>query len=286
MEEINYSFGAKPPDVKSQRVCCGCQTPESASKPFQQQCPRCSEEGFIPALFCSQACYMQAWPRHKQWHADNASYIKMYSQHMDIAPRNRSQHEPADPMEHAPKYYGLVATAKSKFQAGDLSGSKKLLRKAMKLDTRRPEAFDKLTVCYEYSGQRNESNFYFMEAFKRYAFVALAKFGNVQDTDLAFYAWSGGVFSLAKEYFDNPELDKPDWWHHDGMVRRITKMAIGGLNAESSTIPYQIGIVYLLQAFALAGIVRHFHASFHGAEVTIPEDRTHEELVEAYCWKP
>ncbi|CAB9500942.1 expressed unknown protein [Seminavis robusta] len=230
-------------------------------------------------------CYKQAWPQHKQWHEDNASNIKRYVEMMDIGtivPENISQ-PVEDPMEQAPEYYGTIAIAKSKFQAGEICRSKKLLRKAIKLDTRRPEAFDKLSVCYNFSGQRNEANFYFMEAFKRYAFVALTNnFGKVQDIDLSFYVWSGGVCSLAKNYFENSELNKPDWWHHDGMVQRITKMAIGVLKADVMTLPDQIGMVYLLQAFALAGIVRHFHASFDGAEVTIPEDRTHEELVEAY----
>eukprot|EP00961_Rhodomonas_salina_P200831 2709557-Rhodomonas_salina.1 len=48
--------------------CWGCGAAESETG--FKNCPRCLEQSrqVLPAKFCSDACFKQAWPAHKEWH--------------------------------------------------------------------------------------------------------------------------------------------------------------------------------------------------------------------------
>ncbi|CAB9515783.1 unknown protein [Seminavis robusta] len=167
-----------PPDLKAKRVCCGCKKEEPANKPFKLQCSRCKDEGFVPALFCAKKCYKQAWPKHKEWHETK----ERETRDVDAVHQSRLKLSILEDIlenQGSSEYYSLVVAGLRKMDSGDFAGAKKQLRKAQKLDTRRPEAFLNLAQCFYASGMQQEFISNIQEVIKRWALVALT--GNYTD---------------------------------------------------------------------------------------------------------
>ncbi|CAB9504578.1 expressed unknown protein [Seminavis robusta] len=228
MQDLLDVIIKKTPDVKVQRVCCGCNLQEPKDEPFQKCCPQCHREKLVPALFCSQECFQNAWPRHKQWHQEKVPFFKE-----GVARCQIPIFAPEDPSQ----YVALLCASNKKTFSGDFNGAKKLVRKALKLDTSRVEAYTILGETYWLSGQTEEAKSCFKESIKKEAFVALTGCnGDIIVTANAVYLtlWARSVQFLCKGYrsiADNDEIQTPNWLCHDGMIKRITKVA---LNASSN----------------------------------------------------
>ncbi|CAB9500937.1 expressed unknown protein [Seminavis robusta] len=285
MEELKQEFRrdledlfTKPTYWKPEAVCWGCNKAEPKDKPFAQQCPRCKEEGLVPALFCSQKCFKKAWPEHKEFHEEEAQGEQRKESLNGLL--QVVQSEEWQSLAKTSDYDALIFAASKKLAAADVAGAKRLLRKAQKLDTRRPEAFYDLGTCYSESRMEHQAVSCFEEACKRWAMVGLTGF--LGDSKLesrhpewAIDNWSQTIYMLAKRYLTKEHNDrvKPVWWCHDGMLKRITKIVLPTLTA-----PHQIREMSLTRAYALSGVVS---GGVFCTSAAVPDDRTCEELREA-----
>ncbi|CAB9518616.1 expressed unknown protein [Seminavis robusta] len=259
------------PDVKAQRVCWGCQMLERVEEPFKGCCNRCHDEGFIPALFCSQNCYMKAWPRHKEWHEEAVPKKEKLKQESESMLRRGIQ-------SHS-QFVNLMNAAAVRAVGGDLNGGKKLLRKAQKIDPSRAETIDFIASCFFLSGQDEEGIACTVEACGRFALAALTgnrgaeRIEGNQITEV-LCQWAHNVAFLGLLYAKPKKLyavQKPTWWCHDGLLKRITKVGLDAYAAMLSD-PDVFNTLMDLRAMALSGF--EFDES-------IPSNRTAEELREA-----
>ncbi|CAB9520329.1 expressed unknown protein [Seminavis robusta] len=147
-------------------------------------------------------------------------------------------------------------------KAGDINGAKKSMEALQKLDPSRPEAYQRLAVCFEISGQTAECRACMEEACKRWALIALT-------------GQKGAVLRSTLRA-------KPDWWCHGGMLKRVTKVALtaakAGLEDPKVAVYYShsptedtIGALENMRVQALSGC---------NGQQAIPVTRKEEEIEE------
>ncbi|CAB9515808.1 expressed unknown protein [Seminavis robusta] len=273
-------------DVKTRRVtrvCWGCHTNEAQGDRFKQ-CPLCAKNGFVPALFCSQACFKKSWPDHKQWHKNEGAKAKDKLTGTAQKISSRSLHlEPS-----SSEYQNLLNESNSKVAEGDFNSAKKILQKAQKIDPARPQAYLILGTLYQTC---EESKSCYEQGCQRSAILALANTQvdnhvEQEKSDITYW-WAlsvSGVFIKSFELDSSRDnhCPKPNSWRHDGMFKRITKVALDGYwyNKAGSLCsklvqckgPSTFTNLAAMRAFALFACFRDDESS--------PLKRTAEELEE------
>ncbi|CAB9498551.1 expressed unknown protein [Seminavis robusta] len=274
---------------KTQRFCAGCQKAEPMGERFKQ-CPRCTEEGFVPAVFCSDSCFKAAWPEHKEWHSKAGQESK--------GTLERIFQVVAKPWaaDSDSSYLDLLEQSTRLLANGDINGAKKILQKAQNLSPKDPAAFLMLCIVYHTCNQKGEAATCANEACKRLALTTVTGFiGDKQipnhDKDPMFAYWAlfvSDVFEWCGETMDNILVPKPNWWHQDGMRKRITKVALSGLKGSSLDVILAWQDPKLLAGVSPGNIIARLRRQrllslsqcLARDDVLLPLNRTSEELEE------
>lgn len=193
----------KPAAIKATNVCWGCQKKQAKGDRFVF-CPKCKDEGFVPTPFCSEGCYKKSWPRHNKWHKKQAKSIRDYWK----VKKSKPTKEEEEIVASLEEYEALIIKAYEMITSTDFNGAKKVLRKAIKLDTRRPEAFMVLGIVFDVSAQESEGLDNFEQCCARWAFVVQTDFlGEEHRTkQRGKEEWAGCVEILLKRYTEEPFL--------------------------------------------------------------------------------
>ncbi|CAB9530056.1 unknown protein [Seminavis robusta] len=251
-----------------------CNKEEPDGERFEQ-CPRCHDEGFVPVVFCSQKCFKKSWSEHKKWHEEEAPKRKnLIKSTLQVYTASKGYYVWAIRSD----YDERIAAALKKIEICDIAGAKKILREALKLDTRRPEAFHQLAGCFDVSSRDSEAIENSAEACKRWAYATLTgKLGDINVCkSVTIDGWANSTFFLADKFARDNGLKKPSWWQQDGML------TLAAILDDEQTAPVTIFTMRYIRAWALSGIISQgFSQAYMKFELAVPKDRTPEELMEA-----
>lgn len=281
----NFLVNRPRPD-KPTIKCWGCGKEEdSSTEKVFMCCPRCIKANVLAANFCSQECFRASWPRHKQWHADHEKQEKVTG-NVNFFPTNEKA---LRDLSGRSTYDAFIVESGALLNTRDFVGAQKILRRAQKLDSRRPEAYFDQALCYERSGQEEDAIDLYTQAADRWAFVALTGFlgdGKIEEARHPTWAMEQWVLTVdnvmqilvRQKYSPSQKQSPPSWYVHDATLKRVTKLALDKTQADPDSLPGKRRDMLLMHAYTLSGIVSR--GLFH-TEASIPEDRTSDELMEA-----
>lgn len=272
---MNDPNAAKPfkPDV----ICCGCGKKERDGNVRFMDCPKCIELKLIGSRFCSQECFANAWPSHRQYHKTTKKIIEF-----DPVPRPDPDSF-ADHDDLGGDYEQLIAQGHSHLFQNDIAQAKSSFRKAMKMDSRRPEAYADLSQCYVMCDLMKESIQLQHMALTRWAYVALmGRIGDHRYDDhdmLGTLHWSRCINKLMYDFLTEncDDWGFPSWFFQDAILRRVTKLANEFLQMIPSGALTKSAMFYV-RAMCLSGFFIRGGKIIH---MCLPKGRTKQDLIEA-----
>mgnify|MGYP005847335439 CR=1 FL=1 len=267
---------------KVARSCWGCGKQEESGIKFKA-CPKCVEAEWLPSVFCSNECFKDNWKSHKAWHKEHEAFLQKLLEDRRPCPEGALVESNVERSE----YDSIVAEADTLVRRNDFIGAKKTLKKALKLDPKSPEAYFEYGICFSASGQYREACHYFEKACERYASLWLTgKFGENLTTDQfsgwVVYNWAISVYRLVDRYLvffkDVHDYEKPSWYYRDGILKRMTKLALEIIKADPKKTEEIKCTMALIRGAVLLGMIHN--GEFHRTG-SPPDDRTKEDLIEA-----
>ena len=137
--------------------CWGCGAVAPPGIKFQE-CERCFEENFASCYFCSKECFQRSWKRHRAWHKYmTTTIIPKFTHVVESIDRGKG---PARLMETFDSRWDsseddydrcLLLGEKMVFEQ-KMKAAAKVLRRAIRLDPTRPDAYERLAGVLAISG--------------------------------------------------------------------------------------------------------------------------------------
>jgi len=280
MEDLFFSKSDsnKKAAAKPATTCWACGVEQGRGERFKQ-CPKCVEYKVIPAKFCSDACFHSSWKRHKAWHAEQKRQLSQVAS----LPHNP---EALAAFAQRSEYDAHLAEANTRINTVDIVGATNVLRKAVTLDSSRPEAYFDLAICSEASGHRKQAAFYYERSIERWALVALTGViggGEIEQERHPCWSleqWSTAIDFVTRMYLTQEFVNhsKPEWFRVDGLLKIVSKIAVDFTKADAKSSMKKKARLSLLQAFAASGIISG--GTFH-KESSLVGTQSSEDLLEA-----
>lgn len=274
----------------ARQICWGCNAEEAPGAKFGSICSICDRKDAIPACFCSEECYKSAWPEHKKWHKKHEETVAFQAESSPQLGLMIQKLEQAQ----LPGYVALGLRGNYEKEKPQFAVARRYLRKAEKLDPRRPDAYIILGHCFELSGHKRESLYYYAEAAEKWALDALTiRIGDattLKNERQQIYSkedWAMCIFYLVDYYTSlvGDDVKKPSWYSHDASLKRVTKHALDTLIANLPSSNWGVRNMSLVRGFVLSAIVCD-GVFYERSNSQCFFSRTPEELAEAAeCYK-
>ena len=140
---------------KAWKRCWGCniKAENDGIKVKMMQCQLCLDKKLAtPAYYCSKKCQAGDWARHKVFHKSMKARAKASIMLKDEDLASLSARGAGDKVDEDTSYEGIMKSAGVCMIRNDLEGSRRLFRKAIKLDPDNPLAHHNLATVYSNSG--------------------------------------------------------------------------------------------------------------------------------------
>lgn len=268
-KDFTNSMEWQPQPFKPKVTCWGCKKKQSDCEYSFMECSKCNEMKFIKSKFCSQECYVENWPRHKEWHKNQEKTRKSIWK------------ESSCDVKHGKvgsRYERLIEESDMHFKNMELSLAQKKLRKAIKLDPMKPVPYYQMSLIYRLSGMEEEAMLSAEMALSRCASIVI-KTKHIRLTHL----WATLVCDITEHYLNGAleGRENPTWLVQDELLKRVTKLANEIIQLNPSEDPeYKYKMSYL-RASVLSGCCYSDTIAKQLPEPYPPDNRTCDELMEA-----
>jgi len=239
-------------------TCWGCKKEANEIGPnpvILRKCPTCVKLGLVACFFCSQTCFKEAWPRHKEYHKrsrDAKVAMEAVSATDEEVAKNKVTSKRLGQQLKESKSSAASSTGTPTRNSGNISLQYKKLnfdghsllmkleyapanrkfRKALKLDPRLPDAYAGLACSSIGSFQTAEAMSYLEQAIDKFAYAALT--GKNGDENVGcqwgLEHWAENVFFLIEQLSNygggTHQCNKTKWYGQDVLMKKISKVVL------------------------------------------------------------
>ncbi len=294
LKKFRPSTHKQLPKTKSGEIfhtitCWGCDKVQGDGEKFKN-CPLCLEKKITPCRFCSDECFREHWKRHKEWH--KSLDRKLEGRKLGAkegAMILKSFKEDKRSLEQGDNYGSQCIDARMMLSRGNHAKSKKKLKKLIRDEPDRPEAYSFMGSVYLASNQRKEAVHYMESGNERWAIACLSStIGTIPYKGLYSYDhWMKNLFNAYVEYMLDASLPKPYWFDNDASLICIGNAMLSFYERPESYelikehMSRELRDTYVTQAKVLCGTycrnMRMMDVIFLDNQKA-PDERTREDL--------
>lgn len=201
--------------------CAGCGAKAGTDGVPLKLCPLCVDESVAQSTrYCSKECQKACWKEHKQWHQAQArlkaSERESVSNTIDKKTRETLDRGYEYDRTHGSEYQQLVSRGKElSLKEGDYKAAAKKLRKAIKLDPEKPDAYYGLGGAYHNSNQFPQAAECFVDALDR----------EPKKDSFEWALIAGSAYCAIRRCISSRlKVELPTWWNHATLIEMSDKM--------------------------------------------------------------